>query len=267
MSNILGIFTFVVLLASGFVAYKNKEAYAEEITTAQRAASNLDSTNKRLAKAIDEKEQTISEREALEGEVAKLNEDVDTQKKSNADLKSLVDAKTSKIETNKAKLDTVREEVSKVGNIDELADKVKTLNADIEELTLSIAGKEASLANLTAENKSVSASNSTIKQRLEDLRNSRSVTGLKTSIRSIYPTWGFVTLNAGNNSGVATGSTLDVIRDGATVGKLLVTSVESSTASASIIPDSVEDDSALMVGDQVVPGAPDGPTRDDSNAN
>jgi len=77
---------------------------------------------------------------------------------------------------------------------------------------------------------------------------------LKTRIRSIYPNWGFVTLAAGNNAGVVANSSLDVVRDGETVAKLLVTAVESSSASASIVPDSLAPDVTLSVGDQVIPG-------------
>ena len=47
-------------------------------------------------------------------------------------------------------------------------------------------------------------------------------------------------------------STLDVVRGDNTVAKLLVTSVESGTAAASIIPDSMANDTALMVGDRVI---------------
>jgi hypothetical protein len=86
---------------------------------------------------------------------------------------------------------------------------------------------------------------------LDILASGESLPSLKTSIRSIYPTWGFVTLNAGNNAGVTATSTLDVVRDGATIAKLLVTSVESRSASASIIPDSIAQDVTLMVGDRV----------------
>ncbi|MEI7957357.1 MAG: hypothetical protein WCJ66_19505, partial [Verrucomicrobiota bacterium] len=46
---------------------------------------------------------------------------------------------------------------------------------------------------------------------------------------------------------------LEIVRDAKTVGKLLVTAVESNTASASIVPDSLVAGTVLMVGDQVVP--------------
>jgi hypothetical protein len=54
---------------------------------------------------------------------------------------------------------------------------------------------------------------------------------------------------------VISGSTLEVQRDGATIAKLRVRSVEAGRAAAEIIPDSVAQDVTLMVGDKVVPGA------------
>ncbi|MEO0016885.1 MAG: hypothetical protein RLZZ522_168, partial [Verrucomicrobiota bacterium] len=75
---------------------------------------------------------------------------------------------------------------------------------------------------------------------------------IKTRINSIYPSWGFVTLGAGTTSGVVSGSTLEVVRGTTPVAKLLVTAVESNTASASIVPDSLAQGTVLMEGDQVV---------------
>jgi hypothetical protein len=74
----------------------------------------------------------------------------------------------------------------------------------------------------------------------------------KTRINSIYPNWGFVTLGAGSTAGVVSGSSLEVVRGGSPIAKLLVTAVESNTASASIVPDSLAQDTVLMVGDEVV---------------
>jgi len=75
---------------------------------------------------------------------------------------------------------------------------------------------------------------------------------LKTSIRSIYSDWGFVTLASGNNAGVMANSTLNVVRDDKVVAKLLVTAVESKIASATIVPESLAAGDTLAIGDQVV---------------
>ena len=92
-----------------------------------------------------------------------------------------------------------------------------------------------------------------MKKKFDFISSGKSLPELKTRIRSIYPTWGFVTLGAGNSSGVVTNSILDVVRNGSVVAKLMVTAVESGSSSASIIPDSLGEDVTLMVGDRVVP--------------
>jgi multidrug resistance efflux pump len=131
---------------------------------------------------------------------------------------------------------------------------MRATNAELEELTQMIATAEAKLANLTSQNSMAEAQVSEGKRKIEDFNNGRSFPTLMTRIRSIYPNWGFVTLASGNNAGVVTNSTLDVVRGGETVAKLLVTAVESTTSSARIIPDSLLPDATLMVGDMVVPG-------------
>jgi hypothetical protein len=75
-----------------------------------------------------------------------------------------------------------------------------------------------------------------------------------TRISQIFPAYGFVTLPVGNSSGVVSGSPLNVVRDGAVVAKLRVSSVEAGRAAAEIVPDSLAEGTTLMVGDRVVPG-------------
>jgi hypothetical protein len=123
----------------------------------------------------------------------------------------------------------------------------------LEEIAQAITETEAKLANLTAQNNQAEAQADATKTKFEKFTSGQSLATLNTRIRSIYPTWGFVTLASGNNGGVVANSTLDVVRGSTTIAKLMVTSVESNSASASIIPDSVAQDTVLMVGDRVVP--------------
>jgi archaellum component FlaG (FlaF/FlaG flagellin family) len=134
---------------------------------------------------------------------------------------------------------------------------MREASAEREALTQSIADSEAKLANLTSDNTQAENHAAEIRRRLEIMSSGQSLPTLNTRIRSIYPTWGFVTLADGNSSGVVANSTLKVVRDGSTIAKLLVTSVERGSASASIIPDSVVPDTTLMVGDQVLPASKD----------
>lgn len=253
MANVFGILTFIVLLVSGFVAYKNKGAYELEIQNTAMQKENLAASQARFKTAQDALAATIAERTEVDAEVVKLTTDEASQKKTNEDLKTQLEAKNAEAASNKEKLDEIRAKTAKIGDIKELATKMKATKAELEELGQNITSTEAKLANLTSENDRTEA---LVKGRKEtnDIRSKgQSLPTLNTRIRSIYPTWGFVTLATGNTGGVVANSTLDVVRDGKTIAKLLVTAVERNSASASIVPDSIAPDVTLMVGDRVIP--------------
>jgi hypothetical protein len=254
MVNAFGILTAIVLALASFVAYKNKGAYETEITNTNTEKAGLKKSQERLALAKSNLADTIAKRNETDDENVKLGEQETAQNKTNEDLKSQIATKTAKIAENKAKLDDIRDRTSKVGDINALASKMKALNAELEELNQNIASNEAKLANISSENTQAEAHVKALKDKFETISQNRSLPALKTHIRSVYPAWGFVTLASGNDAGVVTGSTLDVMRDDTLVAKLLVTAVERNSASASIIPDSMAQEAVLMVGDRVVPG-------------
>lgn len=253
MANLFGILTAIVLALSALVAFKNKGAYEENIIKTEEQEGRLATSQKRLKEAKGVLEALPIEIKGVDDEVATLTAAETAQTKANADIKAEVDSTTTKIGTNKEQLDGIREKTSKIGDLKELSSKMRATNGELEELTQSISAAEAKLANLTAQNSSAESQVNEGKRKIEDFNSGRSFFQ-KTRIRSIYPNWGFVTLASGNNAGVVTNSTLDVVRGGETIAKLLVTAVESNTSSASIVPDSLKSDVTLMVGDQVVPG-------------
>ena len=253
MANVFGILTAIVLAIAAFVAYQNKAAYATEITNFLVEKGKLEESQKRLKIAQDHYADTLAKRTGVDEEVVKLWGVESAQKKTNAELTQQIADKTAKSDSNKGKLDEIREKTAKIGDIQELASKMRSINTELEELAQSITGTEAKLANLTAQNNQSEKQADAMKKKFEIISSGQSLPTLKTQIRSIYPTWGFVTLACGNRGGVVTHSTLDVVRDGSTIAKLLVTAVETNSASASIIPDSVAQDVTLMVGDRVIP--------------
>ena len=252
MANILGIFTAIILAVAAFVAMKNNARFEEEIANRATEEASLAQSQKRYEDALAELKRLPIERAEVDSQSAAKTEEETALKESNDTIKADIESKTEKINANTKELDEFREKIAKVGNIRDLAPKMKAMRTELEELTQSIADNEATLANLTAQDAATAADAQLRKERLDTQSRGESLPTLKTSIRSIYPTWGFVTLNAGNNAGVTSNSTLDVVRDGATIARLLVTAVESRSASASIIPDSIAQDITLMVGDRVV---------------
>ncbi len=254
MANVFGILTAIVLALSAFVALKNKAAYETNIEKTQTQKKNLAASDVRLKAAQKVLAQLPVDIAAMDAEVDSLSTAEATQKKANDDLTAKVADKTAKIAANKEKLDDIRAKTEKSGNINELAAKLKATSAELEGLAISIDAATGKLANLTAQNAAADAQIAAVKGKFDNFSNGQSLPELNTRIRSIYPNWGFVTLAAGNNAGVVTNSILNVVRNGETIASLLVTAVESSSASASIVPDSLASDVTLMVGDRVVPG-------------
>ncbi|MFD2257652.1 hypothetical protein ACFSSA_13295 [Luteolibacter algae] len=253
MANILGIFTAVVLAVAAFVASKNKARFEEEISNRDAESESLVKSQARLKSAQETLKTLPEERAEADAQFAAKQEAEVEMKKANEETQQQIAEKTQEIAANKKKLDVNREKTAKVGDILGLSEKMKNLRVELEELDQSIAGREATLSNLTARNTSAQAEVKRWQNEFDLMGKGQSLATLQTRIRNIYPTWGFVTLAGGNNAGVINNSTLDVVRNGEVIAKLLVTAVESSSASASVIPDSVKDNATLMVGDQVVP--------------
>ncbi|MES2924620.1 MAG: hypothetical protein V4819_23910 [Verrucomicrobiota bacterium] len=254
MANVFGILTAIVLALSAFVAFKNKATYETNIENTKTQKKNLADSELRLTKAQKIVTDLPVEIAGVDAEVEKLGTAEATQKKANDDLTTKVSEKTKKIGENKEKLDDIRAKTEKSGNINELAAKLRATSAELETLAASIDSATGRVANMTAQNAATDAQISAAKAKFENFASGQSLPELNTRIRSIYPNWGFVTLAAGNNAGVVTNSTLNVVRNGETIARLLVTAVESTSASASIVPDSLASDATLMVGDRVVPG-------------
>lgn len=253
MANIFGIFTAIILALSIFMAFKNKAVYEERITETAIQKNNLRKSEERLSIAQNSFDETVKAKAGVDAEIVTLTEESAKVRKETEDIKLANETKTSTVAANKEKLDGIRAKTAEIGDIQELASKMRDLRAEREEQAQTISEKETKLANLTSDNNKAETYSTALRLKLDTIASGQSLPTLNTRIRSIYPTWGFVTLGAGNNGGVVTNSTLDVMRDDKTIAKLLVTAVESTTASASIIPDSLAPDTTLMVGDKVVP--------------
>lgn len=257
MANVFGILTAIVLALAAFIATKNKAAYETEISATKDQKGLLTKSQARLTAAEAKLVALPIERAGVDADVAKLTEVEEAAQASNAKLKADFDEKTATLAANKVKLDGIREKTEKTGDIKELASKMKATNGELEELGQSITATEAKLANLTAQGTQTESQIKASMANFAIISKGDSLPSLKTRIRSIYPNWGFVTLASGNTAGVVANSTLDVVRDGQAIAKLLVTAVESNSASASIVPDSMVPDVTLMVGDRVTPSQKD----------
>jgi len=253
MANVFGIITAIILALSGWIAFKNQAAYENTLADTESQKTALTENQKKLKSKLAVLASTLDQSEVQIGaEIEQLQSEETAAQKTNDDLKAQAEAMTAKIAANKTKLEGIREKTEKTGDLKALASRIRATSAELEELDQAIAEVEAKLANLAAQNNTAETRIGSAKTKLESYATGQSVASLKTSIRSIYSDWGFVTLASGNNAGVMANSTLNVVRDDKVVAKLLVTAVESKIASATIVPDSLAAGDTLAIGDQVV---------------
>lgn len=252
MANVFAILTAIVLAAAAFIATKNREKYVAEITARQDEQKRLAKSEARLKDLEKQFDQTSSERKSTEETNVGLTETETAQRRKNAGLDEQLTTKQAQADANAKKISTIEDGLKEIGNIEELVGKMKATSQELAQLKDDISTAEGRLADLQAETARTEGVIGAYRTKDGNYSNKRSFFSA-TRISSIFPAYGFVTLPIGNTSGVVSGSPLNVIRDGAVVAKLRVSSVESGRAAAEIVPDSLAEGTVLMVGDRVVP--------------
>lgn len=270
--KIFGIISLVILLISGFVATKNKAAYALEIENTAKEAERLKISEARLKKAQDNLKASQEQCAQTRDSIASLSRDEEAQKKTNQELKSDYEQKQAKLAELQGGAADAAQMMQELATMQQSADKLALLAGEIEQLTQAVTQTETKLNDLTAKKQGVEQEVKILNENLEARRGGRSLNSLKTHIQSVYPSWGFVTLAAGDADGVVMASTLNVIRAGKVVAKLLVTAVETNSASATVIPAAKGEQVDVMPGDEVLPAqikladAEDAPPADAAGA-
>lgn len=269
MAKTFAILSILITLFAGFVAYKNQELYIAEIATRQEREATNRNLNENLTRLKGEvtknKETLASEQQTLSSK----KEEVADKTKKNNELAAEVTTKKADVAAREAQ---VAEAEKALGNRDELRDmitKLKSQRAELETLKTEIATNESSLNNLNSEQKRLDGVIAELREVTSWPVRKISNPKLRTTVKAVYPTWGFVTLSAGEDSGVIAGSILEVKREDATVARLLVTAVESGTAAADIVPEGMAGQPVVNPGDLVVAAPPakeDGVLRSDKPA-
>ncbi|MES2981939.1 MAG: hypothetical protein V4727_06470 [Verrucomicrobiota bacterium] len=252
MATTFSVLTLLILLATTFISFKNNERIEHEIQRKNTSLKDLKTIQDELARNDATLAGLLKEIPEIQEETRLALEEEAKLQAISAKLKSDLETKTRKITSNEREFEETKSTLLLVGEPTELVPKAKGMTIQSQELDVLITNKESKLANLNAENISAADLGARLKENLDIIGRGDSLPTLKTRIRHIYPNWGFVTLANGYQSGVTGGSSLDIMRDGKVIGKLLVSTVERSSASASIVPDSIAEDITLRVGDQVV---------------
>ncbi len=258
MANIFAILTAIVLALAGFVAFKNKGNNQDEgrgydgwILKRQNMEAALARKQKELKDLRQDLADTETELDGVNKDNATKTEENGVQAKKNADLKAEVAALKAEAKAKAAEVAEKEDSIKEFGDVDQVLAELRELQSDLRRIDLDITQGEATRADLEAQRAGVERSLADVRKRISWRVSGESNPDAVTRIRSVYATLGFVTLAGGDNLGIVKNSTLEVVRDGEPIAKLLVTTVESNGAAADIIPDSVVDGESVQTGDTV----------------
>jgi predicted nucleic acid-binding Zn-ribbon protein len=252
MPLLFGILTALVLAISTWIGIKNQAEYKKQIGYRQVEEVRFDKEVKKLKMRTDEWLATIDAKEVLIASNVKLTDEIATLESSIAAIKSEIAQKEAKKKQLEMEVAAATEVMDKVGGVRALVPKIRGLRSDIATLKSQIEEGNATLSNLKQEKADTRASITVNEERVEFETTGKSQPFLSTSIKTVYSSWGFVTLNGGDIQGVVPGSTLSVVRGDEVVAKLKVTTVEPNRAAADILIESIATDVILMGGDKVV---------------
>jgi hypothetical protein len=252
MQTTLGILTALALAVSAFLGYKNMEQYKDQIQVRQDEESKRDNVLRpKLEKTLKERDDTKTAKEEQQKAAAAKAEEVVAQQKKLDDLKKEIASKEDQVREQKASIDALADQLKELGDVSELATKMRRMNEELVQLQSDIDQTTTKLNNLIAEKNRTAVVIASYEEENAWRNANLSNPKLDTRISAIYESYGFVTLPVGNTAGIVGGSSLDVVRDGEVIAKLLVKTVEASTAAAEVIPGSLRADTVLMVGDNI----------------
>jgi flagellar biosynthesis chaperone FliJ len=252
MPLLFGILTALVLTISAWIGFKNQSEYKKQIGFRQTEETNLKREVKFLKKRTAELSATKAAIEEIKAANEVLAEEITARETQIESIKSEIAQKKSKIARFQIEVDEATVVMNKVGGVRTLVPKINGLRSDIASLDTEIAQGNTTLSNLKQSMSDTQESIAENEERVELETTGKSQRSLKTTIKTIYTSWGFVTLNGGDIQGVVPGSTLAVVRDNEVVAKLKVTTVEPNRAAADILRDSLGADVFLRAGDEVV---------------
>ena len=201
---------------------KNRGLAAEEnLSLTSNKASVTQQRDEQLSKETELKEEEVQ----LNADLSKINKQMDELKAKLNDFGvSSVQEIQAKMESMEASNKKLQEDIDQIKSATEVAAKKRA------EQATELAGRQKEQA---------------------EYRAALAKNGDEYPVLSVDPQWGFVVIGAGQGSNIDPNTVLLVTRDGRSIGKLKVTSLEKNQTVADIVKDSVPAGMSIQPGDMV----------------
>jgi cell shape-determining protein MreC len=259
--SVVGLAILLLILAAFFGFLNTQKIKALRITVATAHAAR-DAAERRIHGKLDtsggggalEEKNKVTE---AENRAAKAEAELAQTQKEKADLQTKLDENQKET----ASLQMGGEEEGK---------NPSASTADTPDPTASAADLQSQLADLRNQLDSAEKEKAFLSEKLQDMQERADQpkqekkrreavresgprrTGLRGTVLAVNQAYNFVVLNLGTRHGVETNAELLVLRDGALIGKIRISSVEPATAIGDIITNSLARGAQMQPGDNVI---------------
>ncbi len=252
MANTFGILTALVLAFATLVAFKNKKSLQGELDRIANQENRLKVQKEELKKLGQDIDQLDSETANFDAERQTKEAEIEQQNAKNAGVEAQIADKEAEAKEFETKADEAEEFLKEIGDVDDLIPELGRLKTSIAQLDDDLAIAQTAVSQLENKKTDDATTSQNLSSQLSQ-RNSGKSYFVSARVKSIYRNWGFVTLNAGDSSGVVAKSKLKVMRGDNELARLIVTAVEANTATANIIPSSIDPENDISIGDVIIP--------------
>jgi hypothetical protein len=258
--SVAGLAILLLILAAFFGFLNTQKVKALRLTVATAQAAR-DASQRRIHEKLNTSASgTVEEQGKVaeaENKAAKTQAELAQAQKEKADLQTKLDENQKEI----ASLQIRGEEAGKNPNAS---------TADSPDATAPVADFQSQLADLRNQLDSAEKEKAFLSEKLQDMqarldqpkqekKRRETVreaaprrTGLRGTVLAVNQAYNFVVLNLGTRHGVETNAELLVLRDGALIGKIRISSVEPATAIGDIITNSLARGAQMQPGDNVI---------------
>lgn len=240
------------LMGAAGLAYMNGQKLKDEIDARIRKEDQVAQAESRKAK--------------LEAEKAKLEKDISEKRAEKDEKQASLDETNNKISQAKLDIDDLMADIKTADDEITRYTELRIALGEIEEIERKMENLRTSIATVTEDVTNVSnlrmvarakrdETQSEIDARVTEDKNRKAAIitkDINSRVKAAYNDWGFVVIDAGDADGIVLNATLDIVRQGKPICKVLVTDLEPTQSSANIIRSSLMPGQSVQVGDSVI---------------
>ena len=252
--NIIGLSVLLLLVAAVFGVLNGQKLKTVRLTAANAEAARDATERRRLNEQKD-----IKAREAAAAQAQTKAAEAETvAAKAQADLTQLQAEKAdlqTKLQANQAEVASLQRRIEEAGGKpadNPGAASAPEMQAQLDEARRQLENAERENAFLSEKIRTAQEKTDRVEQDRKRRQTASGRAGVRGTILAVNQAYNFVVLNLGGRQGVEPNSEMLVLRDGALIGKIRVSSVEPSTAIGDIISSSLERGVQVQPGDVVV---------------